>query len=193
MKLSYDERLVPRRPGEWEHRHSYLMYLRHLAAYRFAKPMGEGQRVLDLGCGAGYGAVLIAGSAGGVIALDVALNALPTSEPKTATAAFVAGDSLRLPLRDETFDLVVSFQVIEHIEHRRALGFLRETGRVLAKEGLALITTPNRKLRLLPYQKPWNKHHKKEYNAMELKSLLRQAFPNVQMLGLTGRDELMRI
>lgn len=189
--MDYDERLVPSRPGEWEHRDSYLMYLRHLAAYCFAQPMAEGQRVLDLGCGTGYGAVLIASSAREVIALDVALNALPTAEPKTATATFVAGDSLRLPLRDETFDLVVSSQVIEHIW--REIDYLDEVRRVLSPGGIFIVATPNRALRLLPFQPPINPYHVREYNIHSLKKTLYKQFAAVDIWGVRGTPEIMAI
>lgn len=185
------ERVVPRRPGDWESRDSYLMYLRHLAAYRFAQSMAEGRWVLDLGCGAGYGSIIIAHTAKEVVALDVAPESLPAAEPDAATIGFVAGDSLQLPLRDKVFDLVVSFQVIEHIWDETR--YLDEIERVLTRGGLFILSTPNKALRLLPFQPPFNPYHVREYNCHSLKKALRRRFAEVSIWGLRGTSEIMAI
>lgn len=185
------ERVVPRRSGEWESRESYLMYLRHLAAYRFAQSMAEGRRVLDLGCGAGYGSIIIALTAKEVVALDVAPESLLTAEPDAATIGFVAGDSLQLPLRDKVFDLVVSFQVIEHIWDETR--YLDEIERVLTPGGLFILSTPNKRLRLLPFQSPFNPYHVREHDCHSLRKALRARFAEVSILGLQGSSEIMAI
>ena len=183
------ERIIPRQSGTWEDPYLYLMYLRHLAAYRFAQSWAHQRRVLDLGCGTGYGTALIADNAEEVIGLDIALNALPTT---TSTAAlFVAGDSTRLPLRDQTFDLVISFQVIEHIEDEER--YLSEVHRVLTPDGLFIVSTPNKALRLLPFQPPFNPYHVREYDHRALRKALGKHFSQVNIWGLRGIPKIMAI
>lgn len=107
---------------------------------------------------------------------------------------YTSGNPIKgLPFMDETFDIVVLFQVIEHIKPTQIIAFLKEISRVLKPQSKLLLTTPNRKLRLLPFQRPWNKYHKKEYNSKELRKILEQIFPSVQILGLTGKEEIIRI
>ncbi|MGB0110906.1 MAG: methyltransferase domain-containing protein, partial [Terriglobales bacterium] len=83
-----------------------------------------------------------------------------------------------------------SFQAIEHISDQEL--FLKEIRRVLRKNGTALITTPNRLLRLAPWQKPWNPYHLRELTQWQLNSLFKNAgFTEVQILGLQGIPQLI--
>jgi SAM-dependent methyltransferase len=88
-------------------------------------------------------------------------------------------------LPDNSFDCVVSFQVIEHI-HDDGF-FLQEIHRVLKPGGIALITTPNRKMSLS--RNPW---HVREYLPSELKALAAGIFGDVQMKGITGNLKVMQ-
>ncbi|MCW4015694.1 MAG: class I SAM-dependent methyltransferase, partial [Candidatus Bathyarchaeota archaeon] len=91
---------------------------------------------------------------------------------------------IKLPFKDNSFDLVVSFQVIEHIAPKEVVTYLHEIKRVLRPDGTFTVTTPNKLLRLLPFQKPWSSGHKKEYDAKELETLLANVFGNVKIFGL---------
>jgi ubiquinone/menaquinone biosynthesis C-methylase UbiE len=185
------EWVIPHQRGEWERLDNYLIYLRHLASYRFAQSMAEGRRVLDLGCGTGYGAILIAERANEVVALDLAPHALSAQKHTAATAKFAAGDSLQLPFRAEAFDLIVSFQVIEHIWDE--IRYLDEVRRVLAPRGLFLVSTPNKRLRLLPLQPPFNPYHVREYDYRSLKRVLNKRFEEVSIWGLRGTPRIMAV
>ena len=87
-------------------------------------------------------------------------------------------------LADNTFDTVVSFQVIEHIEDDALL--LKEIHRVLKPGGIALLTTPNRKMSLT--RNPW---HIREYLADELEALAARYFTSTDMKGITGNEKVM--
>ncbi len=87
-------------------------------------------------------------------------------------------------LPDNSFDRVISFQVIEHIKDD--LTFLREIARVLKPGGLALITTPNIKFTLT--RNPW---HKREYQSHELQELAEAVFDKVQIKGIAGNEKVM--
>jgi SAM-dependent methyltransferase len=165
---------------------SYAMSLRHAKAYEFALKLAAGKSVLDLGCGAGNGAVYLSRIAN-MTGLDVQrdlIELLPSVWPASGVRRmhFPGGG---LPFADACFDVVTSFQVNEHI--RDQLSFLKKIRRVLRHSGVALITTPNRILRVGPFQEPWNPYHLRELTSWELRSLFRRAgFAPPQIYGLQG-------
>lgn len=162
------------------------MSLRHAKAYEFAEQYARCRQVLDLGCGAGNGAVYLS-SVGHVTAIDSEkdlVQLLPGIWPeRNVSWQHVAEGGLPFP--DASFDLVTSFQVIEHVLDQHQ--FLVEIRRVLREHGVALLTTPNRMLRVAPWQKPWNPYHVKELTSWQLRGLLSRAgFARVRILGLDG-------
>jgi len=168
------------------------MSLRHAKAYEFASEYAKNRTILDLGCGSGSGAVYLS-RFGHVTAIDVEkelVKMLPSiwSNEAVEWQHFSGGT---LPFGDARFDLITCFQVIEHISDQKL--FLKEIRRVLRKNGTALITTPNRLLRLAPWQKPWNPYHFRELTQWQLNSLFRNAgFTEVRILGLQGIPQLIR-
>jgi SAM-dependent methyltransferase len=82
-------------------------------------------------------------------------------------------------LADNSYDVVITFQVIEHIEQDKA--FLQEIHRVLKPGGKAIITTPNLEMSLT--RNPW---HVREYKASQLQKLLSGIFAAVEMSGVIG-------
>ena len=102
------------------------------------------KRVLDAGCGVGYGAARLAEVAAEVVALDQARDPLTAggkqySHPRLR---FVQGDCTRFPFADNSLDAVVAFEVIEHLDEWKAL--IEESRRVLAPAGQFIVSTPNR-------------------------------------------------
>ena len=169
----------------------YVIYLIHSASYEFAEKYCYGKRVLDLGCGSGYGASRIASVALDVHAVDVSPEAIAYS------AEHYARDNVHfltiepdapLPFADESFDVVLSFQVIEHVVDDRA--YLREASRVLAKNGVLILITPDRKHRLFPHQKPWNRWHLREYGMTELCLLVSECFKIERALEMGMRQDI---
>lgn len=142
-------------------------------------------KVLEVGCGEGRGIPLILGHTPDFTAVDKIESVIDQLKKKFPTASFV---SMNIPpltgLPDNTYDVVVSFQVIEHIKDDAL--FMKEIARVLRPGGVALITTPNRTMSLT--RNPW---HIREYIAPELTTLARRFFAEVEMKGITGNSRVM--
>ncbi len=165
-------------------------WLKHLSAYRWAQGFAAGKSVLDVGCGVGYGACELSVSASTVVGIDFWKEGLCHCHKKYGRQVSpLMASGIRFPFRDDSFDLVVSFQVIEHIDPKEVATYLTEIRRVLKTGGTFLVATPNRLLRLLPLQRPWNPDHKEEYSPKELKALLEKIFGRVKIMGLSASKE----
>lgn len=141
--------------------------------------------VLEVGCGEGRGVDLIlpkTKSFTGIDKIQEVVDNLKTKYPKGNFQQMVIPPFASLP--DNHYDVVVSFQVIEHIKDD--LGYLNEIYRVLKPGGKALITTPNIKMSLS--RNPW---HIREYTANELSELAKRIFANVEMKGVAGNEKVM--
>ncbi len=173
---------------------AYAVYMLHIATYRYALPHARDARVLDLGCGSGYGTSMLRDVARSAVGVDVSPEAVAHAGERYGRdgLSFRTIDPARpLPFDDASFDLVTSFQVIEHVEDVDA--YLAEARRVLAPGGTFIVVTPDRRLRLFPLQKPWNPWHLVEYDAAGLEKVLRRAFGEVSVSGMGGRPELIGI
>ncbi len=173
----------------------YLIYVLHTATYDFARPHVEGKEVLDFGCGTGYGTAGLAGVATRITGVDIAPEAVAHAQahyqlPNLEFRTIGAIEHSALPFEDDVFDVVVSFQVIEHV--RAVDRYLAEIRRVLRPGGVFLCVTPDRTLRLFPGQRPWNEFHITEYAPEGLRSVLATEFPDVELLGMTAGPAVLR-
>jgi len=185
------ERIVP---GEFKTREEYLLFLRHMFAYEQALTfLEEEYKLLEIGFGEGYGAFFVNKYVQSVDAIDVHKKAVDYANEKYGSegCSFIHYEGDKIPFKNDTYDAVVSFQVIEHIEddHR----FLQEVNRVLKKNRPVLITTPNRETRLGPDEEPWNEFHVREYSKKQLQELLSQHFNKVQVFGVRGEGNVEKI
>jgi SAM-dependent methyltransferase len=154
----------------------------HMARYHFAVRLARGKRVLDAGCGAGYGSAELADAAERVTGIDIAQAAVDYARAHYAlpNLTFEPASCTQLPYADGAFDLVVAFEVIEHLENWR--DFLQEVRRVLAPAGQLIVSTPNR----LYYTESRgadgaNPFHVHEFDFDEFSRELKQFFPYVTM------------
>lgn len=153
-----------------------LIRAEHEARYWWAAGAVGGKEVLDAGCGVGYGAGILAeAGASRIVGVDIAgeaiENAILRADP---IGEFVVGDLEQLPFTPCSFDVVVCFEVIEHV-HRREL-VLDELRRVLRPDGVLILSSPNRNVYL-----PGNPHHVHEYTPSELHAALMQRFRRVAL------------
>jgi ubiquinone/menaquinone biosynthesis C-methylase UbiE len=178
------ERVVPGESDEME-------TLLHLARYKFAARHVDGRDVLDVACGAGYGApILCAGGAKSYLGIDISPEAISLAEtryrvgPKTR---FIRDDACCLStIPDSSVDIVISFETVEHLPDPAS--FFSNLCRVLRSRGQLVISTPNRTLfspGASPDSKPANPFHVREWDQQEFVRLLGQYFEIEKVLGQT--------
>jgi 2-polyprenyl-3-methyl-5-hydroxy-6-metoxy-1,4-benzoquinol methylase len=156
------------------------LYQGHLARYRLAINYIKDKKVLDAGCGCGYGAHLLAKKgAKKVVGVDNSEEALAYCKDRyqAPNLSFKKMDCTRLNFADESFDAIVSFEVIEHLKNQVA--FSKEMKRVLTKKGIFIISTPNAKDK----SSVKSKFHFREYNPGQLRRLLKKYFSDVTLYG----------
>ncbi|MFF0498624.1 class I SAM-dependent methyltransferase [Nocardia aobensis] len=148
-------------------------FRRHEIVYARLLERCAGATVLEAGSGEGYGANMIADVATRVIGLDYDTSAVEHVRAAYPRVEMMQGNLAELPLDDASVDVVVNFQVIEHLWDQGQ--FLRECLRVLRPGGQLLISTPNRITFSPGRDTPLNPFHTRELNAAELAELLEQA------------------
>ena len=158
-------------------------FRRHEVVYQQLAPRCAGLEVLEAGCGEGYGADLISRIARRVIALDYDETTVAHVRARYPRVEVMHGNLAELPLADASVDVVVNFQVIEHLWDQTQ--FVRECARVLRPSGLLMVSTPNRITFSPGRDTPINPFHTRELNADELTRLLVDAgFTSVSMSGV---------
>src|SRR6478609_11756715 len=158
-------------------------FRRHEVVYQRLADRCTGRDVLEAGCGEGYGADLIAGEARRVIGLDYDESAVAHVRARYPRVEMRHGNLAELPLADGEVDVVVNFQVIEHLWDQGQ--FVAECARVLRPGGVLLVSTPNRITFSPGRDTPINPFHTRELNADELSRLLLDAgFASVSMSGV---------
>lgn len=160
-----------------------VIHQRLLSAYYHAKPYIKGA-VLELGCGEGRGVELLAPLGTSYIGIDKIKDVIDRLKSKFPDYEFKSGTFPPFPFEDNTFDTIITFQVIEHVKEDEA--FVMEIHRVLKPGGVALITTPNIKMTLS--RNPW---HEREYTGDELTAMCRNYFDQVEMKGVAGNKKVM--
>jgi SAM-dependent methyltransferase len=158
-------------------------FRRHEVVYQRLAPRCAGREVLEAGCGEGYGADLIAAVARRVVAVDYDEAAVAHVRSRYRRVEVMQANLADLPLPDASVDVVVNFQVIEHLWDQPQ--FVAECARVLRPSGLLMVSTPNRITFSPGRDTPINPFHTRELNAQELTDLLVDAgFSQVSISGL---------
>ena len=181
------ERYVPGTAGEIAHEHWHR--------YAFARRFVAARRVADVACGEGYGSALLAESAASVAGVDIDATTLAHARSAYAACAnvrFLDGSATGLPLHDASVDVVVSFETIEHLDAGDQPKMLAEFARVLAPDGIVIVSSPNRP-EYSDAREYANPVHRHELDRDELQALLAPHFPALSLF--TDRDgrELARV
>jgi SAM-dependent methyltransferase len=148
-------------------------FRRHEVVYQRLLDRCAGRDVLEAGCGEGYGADMIAGVARRVVGLDYDESAVTHVRARYPRVDMRQANLAELPLPDADVDVVVNFQVIEHLWDQGQ--FAKECLRVLRPSGVLMMSTPNRITFSPGRDTPINPFHTRELNAEELVELLRDA------------------
>jgi O-antigen biosynthesis protein len=169
------ERYVPSLFGE--------MRLEHLHRYALSLACARGKDVLDVACGEGYGANILAQVAHSVIGVDISTTAIEharTAYGSQGNLRFLSADCVSLPIEKSSVDLVVSFETIEHHDrHEEMLGAIKS---VLRQDGMLIISSPNKAV-YTDAMGQRNPFHVKELYYEEFDTLLRRHFSFVHQLG----------
>lgn len=161
-----------------------LMIARHFCAYAFAKDYCQDKKILDVGCGEGYGAHFLTGAAQTVVAVDRDADVIEYARGKykSARLRFEVRDIQALRSMEEHFDGITCFQVIEHLaDAGHFLGIVQE---LLAKGGLFICSTCNRLDSSGQNDIPLNRFHVKEYLCEEFSALLTPFFASLEIFGV---------
>ncbi|MCC5928021.1 MAG: class I SAM-dependent methyltransferase [Cyclobacteriaceae bacterium] len=160
------------------------LHQRLLKPYFEVMPLIKGD-ILEIGCGEGRGVELLAPVSASYTAIDKISSAIVQLSNKYPEHKFIQGNIPPiLQFSDESFDTIVSFQVIEHIKDDAA--FISEIKRLLRRGGQAFITTPNIAMTLT--RNPW---HIREYTALQLAQLAERFFKQVVLKGISGNEKVM--
>jgi SAM-dependent methyltransferase len=177
------ERTVPGVPSE------NYWFRRHEAAYLHLRPLVRGARVLEVGCGEGYGAALLARTSTRVLGVDYDRATVAHAAATYPQARFVRANLAALPVPSAAVDAVAALQVIEHVWNHPE--FLTECRRVLRPGGCLVVTTPNRLTFSPGLDEPVNPFHTTEFTAAELTGLLTGCgFAVDAVAGLHAADRL---
>jgi len=149
------------------------IYQEHIERYKFAAEFVQG-RVLDIACGSGYGSKMLADRAEEVWGGDISEEAIKIAKEKYSgeNVHFRLMDASELPFDNNYFDLVVSFETIEHLKDSEK--FVAEIKRVLKPGGRLILSTPDKRVtKKLGVE---NKFHVKEFGKKELADILKNDF-----------------
>ena len=169
----------------------------HQMRYQFAKQYVSGKDVVDCACGSGESSSIFA-SAGAKSVIGIDLDELAISDARSKYVAknlgFLKNDGIDIPVPDQSCDVVVSLETIEHVLND--VHFVKEIHRVLRSGGILICSTPNREItnpRTLITDKPWNQFHVREYSFDEFENLFDRMFFSVLNGGQNPSLKMRRI
>lgn len=159
----------------------------HLDRYKFALDYVKGKKVLDCASGAGYGSYMLAQTAYDVIGVDISQDAIDYAKNhyQAYNLEFFCHDACNLPFDDSTFDVITSFETLEHIKEYQC--FIKECKRVLRPHGLLIISTPNRVVSAI-LKNEYNQYHLFEMNVVEFSESLFKEFSLIELFGQCDVD-----
>lgn len=163
----------------------------HIARYKLACRHVMGKDVLDAACGSGYGTAMLkmigAKIVTGVdISDETIINAQQSYGNAQKDVRFITGNILDLPFNSESFDVITSFETIEHVDNPSL--WIKESSRLLKKDGLFIVSTPNRRVTnpgTYAHEKVFNPFHKKEFTVTEF---LGELLPFYDIIDLYGQN-----
>ncbi|PTS81428.1 class I SAM-dependent methyltransferase, partial [Stenotrophomonas sp. HMWF023] len=169
------ERFVPTEHG--------VIRQEHLHRYAWCLPLVEGKDVLDVASGEGYGSAMLAGRARSVRGVDISNDAVAHAGERYADIAnlkYLQGSAAAIPLPDDSVDVVVSFETIEHLYEQEEM--MSEIRRVLRPDGVMIMSSPNKEV-YSDRAGYHNEYHVKELYLEEFRTLVGRYFPAMHLCG----------
>jgi ubiquinone/menaquinone biosynthesis C-methylase UbiE len=168
------ERFIPGQGGS-------QIAVEHLHRYLVASEYVTNKSVLDLGCGAGYGSSLLTKSSS-YVGVDVSASSIESAMKTYGPfgAEFLVGDCSNLDIPSHSFDVIVCFEMLEHIDDPESV--IREAKRLLKKDGIFISSTPD-KVEYNRFLTEPNQYHLHEMTFEEYGQMLRRHFPNNNFMG----------
>lgn len=159
------------------------MELEHYQRYYSILPIVKDKLVLDAACGEGYGSSILSSAAKKVTGVDIDVDTIHHAEHTYAANSkieFFVQSVEQLSMQDNSFDVVVSFETIEHLPDKVQQKFLTEIARVLKRDGILIMSTPNKEIYSdrFAYR---NEFHIKEFYKDEFLAFLHQSFLKVHL------------
>ena len=172
-------------PGTW----SKIAEYEHLPRYELAKRMVVGKAVLDFGCGTGYGSAILSQVAENVTGLDIDKAAISWAKAthQNPLLTFHRCSDLGATLPSGSFDAVTCFEMIEHVDYETQQAVIKSIARLLRKDGLLIISTPNPEITKLYGVNPY---HLREMTSSEFHELLAVRFPHIRILEQRVRNSI---
>lgn len=165
----------------------------HLAKYKFALPFCRGKKILEIGCGSGYGSNFLAeNGVDEITAFDIDPAAIDFARRNSQieNIKFLQGDAEILKIKEQ-YDVILSFEVIEHLN--QPLKLIELARKNIKQKGVFIIATPNKKYSIQDGDKPSNPYHLYEYYPEELKKILLKYFDSVELYGvILMNQEILR-
>jgi SAM-dependent methyltransferase len=164
----------------------------HRQRYAFASRYVAGKRVLNVACGPGYAeGILMAGRPANIVAVDYDQDLIARLQASTETGLsgveYRRADAEALPDSLEKFDVIISFENIEHLRSPEL--FLAGVGRLARPNAKLILSTPNRLKYSDHPERPFkNPFHVREYDFRELEALLSPYLANIETWGQIERN-----
>jgi GT2 family glycosyltransferase/protein-L-isoaspartate O-methyltransferase len=169
------ERFVPTEHG--------VIRQEHLHRYAWCLPLVKGKDVLDVASGEGYGSAMLASRARSVQGVDISQEAVDHAAGRYSALTnlkYLQGSAAAIPLADDSVDVVVSFETIEHLMEQEEM--MAEIRRVLRSDGVLVMSSPNKEV----YSDRAGYHndfHVKELYQAEFQALVGRYFPASRLCG----------
>ncbi len=166
-----------------------LLFHQHAARYYFAADYIQSKKVLDFGCGEGYGSEIMLETAGNLVALDISSEAVRITRDRLKIPVIQA-DARYAPFSASSFEVLVSFEVFEHITSVDK--YIAEACRILTPGGSFIFSTPNVETHPLAGLNPY---HVREYTVNEVRQLVISAgFSKLRIFGqVAAKPEVANI
>lgn len=154
----------------------------HFQRYNAVLDIVKGKKILDAACGTGYGTALMSSTAASATGIDISPEAIEYAKHhygECTNAHYVEASIASLPFPDHSFDVIISFETIEHVDGELQNSFLREIKRCLREDGLLIMSSPDKRTYsdLPGFQ---NEFHIKEFYVEEFEAFLQQEFKYCQ-------------